>query len=265
MGRTVREIADWMEQWARPEWAESYDNCGLLIGHESQETDCIVTALDVTEGAVDYAISIGAQMIVSHHPVIFRPVKSIVDTQRDGARLLKIIEHRLAVCAAHTNMDAAVGGTNDIAARKLGLVNVQPLKALETEESGVGMGRVGELSESMTVTEFARYVKEVFQAGNVRLVSREASGLVRRVALCTGAGMDFFGEVVKQRADVYLTGDVTYHGAEAALTGGVSIVDAGHFATELPIAEAMACYLRQQDESLRVEPFRKAVDPFQTI
>ena len=113
MGCTVKEIADRMDGWADPAWAESYDNCGLLIGHGEQQVDSVVTALDVTEETVDYAIRMGAQMIVAHHPIIFRPVKSIVDDTRDGARLLKIIEHRLAVYAAHTNMDAALGGTNE--------------------------------------------------------------------------------------------------------------------------------------------------------
>ena len=260
MGYTVREIADWIEEWADPSWAESYDNCGLLIGHEDQEVDTVVTALDVTEGAVDYALSVGAQMIISHHPVIFHPFKRIVDSDRDGARLLKIIEGNLAVCAAHTSMDAAMGGTNDIAAERLGLLAVRPL-----EEEGVGMGRIGTLPTIMTMQEFAEYVKQAFEVEHVRLVCQDPSDLVHQVALCTGRGMSFFEEAVKQGADVYLTGDVTYHEAEAAVSGRTGIVDAGHFATELPIAEAMAGYLQQQDEELKVYPYTEAEDPFRTI
>ena len=264
MGYTVREIANRIEEWADPSWAESYDNCGLLIGHEDQQVDTVVTALDVTEGAVDYALSVGAQMIVSHHPVIFHPLKRIVDNGREGARLLKIIEGRLAVCAAHTSMDAALGGTNDIAAEKLGLLSVRPLVPVP-EEDGVGMGRIGNLPKSMTVTEFAELVKRAFDIDHVRLISRNPKELVVSVALCTGRGMSFFAEAVKQRADVYLTGDFTYHVAEEAVVGGVSIVDAGHFATELPIAEAMAGYLQQQDEELKVYPYTQAEDPFRVI
>jgi dinuclear metal center YbgI/SA1388 family protein len=264
MGRTVGEITAWMADWADPAWAESYDNCGLLIGHEQQQVDTIVTALDITEQVVDYAISVGAQMIVSHHPLIFRPIKSIVDDNRDGKRLLKIIENRLAICAAHTNMDAALGGTNDIAAERLGLLHVKPLCPID-EEGGVGMGRIGVLPRSMNVRDFALFVKEAFETDSVRLISSNPHKLVYRVALCTGKGMDFFKDAVRQDADVYLTGDVTYHEAEAALAGNVSIVDAGHYATELPIAEAIAQFLQQEDESLQVFPFGGNRDPFVTL
>ncbi|MFR8088961.1 MAG: Nif3-like dinuclear metal center hexameric protein [Lachnospirales bacterium] len=264
MGYTVREIADWIEEWADPSWAESYDNCGFLIGHEDQKVDTVVTALDVTEGAVDYALGVGAQMIISHHPVIFHPFKRIVDSDRDGARLLKIIEGKLAVCAAHTSMDAARGGTNDIAAKRLGLLAVRPLCPIQ-EEEGVGMGRIGTLPTIMTMYKFAEYVKQAFTVEHVRLVCQDPSDPVHQVALCTGRGMSFFAEAVKQGADVYLTGDVTYHEAEAAVSGRTGIVDAGHFATELPIAEAMAGYLQQQDEKLKVYPYTEAEDPFHTI
>lgn len=265
MGRTVREIADWIGDWANPAWAEPYDNCGLLIGHEQQQVDCIVTALDVTEKAIDYALSVGAQMIVSHHPLIFRPVKTIADSSRDGARLLRIIEKRLAVCAAHTNMDAALGGTNDIAAERLGLLDVKPLRPVGETDSGAGMGRLGRLGRSMSVREFALFAKKAFDAQSVRLVSAQPEQLIYRVALCTGKGMEFFQDAVTERADVYLTGDVTYHEAEAALSTGVSIVDAGHYATEQPIAEAMAQYLQQMDDTLQVYPFLQSADAFQTL
>lgn len=264
MGCTVKEIADRMAGWADPEWAESYDNCGLLIGHGEQQVDSVVTALDVTEETVDYAIRMGAQMIVAHHPIIFRPVKSIVDDTRDGARLLKIIEHRLAVYAAHTNMDAALGGTNDIAAERLGLLYVRPLSPVGGD-TGAGMGRVGNLPKAMSVREFALYAKDAFDAESVRMVSRDPERTVYRVALCTGKGMSFFEEAIRQHADVYLTGDVSYHEAEAALAGDVSIVDAGHFSTELPIAEAMAQYLQQEEEGLQVYPFTAQTNPFQTL
>ena len=141
---TVRMIADWMAAWADPAWAEDYDNVGLLIGHEQQEVDTVVTTLDVTEGAIDYAAKVGAQMIVSHHPLMFRPTRRIVDSDRDGARLLKLIERQLAVCAVHTNMDAALGGTNDIAAERLGLLDVCPLQPVN-DASGAGLGRIGSL------------------------------------------------------------------------------------------------------------------------
>ena len=127
------------------------------------------------------------------------------------------------------------------------------------------MGRIGTLPTIMTMYKFAEYVKQAFTVEHVRLVCQDPSDPVHQVALCTGRGMSFFAEAVKQGADVYLTGDVTYHEAEAAVSGRTGIVDAGHFATELPIAEAMAGYLQQQDEKLKVYPYTEAEDPFHTI
>ena len=265
MGRTVKEIADWIAEWANPQWAEDYDNCGLLVGHEQQQVDCIVTALDVTEKTIDYALEVGAQMIVSHHPLIFRPVKRITDGDSGQAKLLRIVERRLAVCAAHTSMDAALGGTNDIAAERLGLLDVRPLRPVGDPECGAGMGRIGRLPRPMSVREFAHFSKKAFEAQSVRLISPEPEKPVYRVALCTGKGMGFFQDAVRELADVYLTGDVTYHEAQDALSTGVSVIDAGHYATEQPIAEAMAQYLQQEDDSLQVYPFTQSEDVFQTL
>ena len=262
---TVRMIADWMAEWADPSWAESYDNVGLLIGHEDAAVDTVVTALDVTEGAIAYAVREGAQMIVSHHPLLFRGAKTIVDGDRDGARLLMLIENHLAVCAAHTNMDAALGGTNDIAAEKLGLTDVVPIEPVPGDDSGAGMGRIGRLPAAMTVRQFAELVKEVFDIPSVRMISSDPDAVIQKTALCTGKGMGFYKVARMAGAEIYLTGDVTYHEAEEALATGAHIIDAGHFGTEFPIAEAIAQYLQQQDETLTVLPYREARDPFTVV
>ncbi len=262
---TVRMIADWMAEWADPSWAESYDNVGLLIGHEDAVVDTVVTALDVTEGAIAYAVREGAQMLVSHHPLLFHAARTIVDSDRDGARLLTLIENHLAVCTAHTNMDAALGGTNDIAAEKLGLADVVPIIPVSGDDSGAGMGRIGFLPQSMTVRQFAERVKDVFDIPSVRMISPDPDAVVRKAALCTGKGMDFFKPARSAGVEIYLTGDVTYHEAEEAIATGAHIIDAGHFGTEFPIAEAIAQYLQQQDETLTVLPYREARDPFTVV
>ncbi len=261
MAQTARTIADWMAEWADPAWAESYDNVGLLIGHEEEPVDTVVTALDATEGAVDYALSVGAQMLVTHHPLMFRATRRITDADRDGARLLKIIERRLAVCACHTNMDAALGGTNDLVVERLGLLDVRPLRPIPDAE-GAGMGRIGILPHALTIAEFADLVKKVLEIPAVRVVSAHPETRLYRVALCTGKGMDFYEDAVREQADVFLTGDVVYHEAEEALLRPTAIVDAGHFGTEYPIADAMAQYLHEKDDLLSVYPYTNAKDPF---
>ena len=122
MDITVSQICQWMEEWADPAMAESYDNVGLLIGRPARRVKTLITALDATEAVIAYAVAKGAQMIVTHHPMPFRPVHRITDESRDGGRILSLAEHGIALYAAHTNLDCAAGGTNDMVARRLGLL-----------------------------------------------------------------------------------------------------------------------------------------------
>lgn len=270
MGYTVKQIADRMAMWADPKWAESYDNVGLLIGREAQEVTGVVTALDVTEEVIDYAVAMGAQMIVSHHPLMFRATRRITDGDRDGERILSIIEQKLAVCACHTNMDSAPGGTNDILAERIGLLNVSVLESLsadgtENAAADTGMGRIGYLPRAMRAEEFARHVCRVLDAPHVRLISREPDARILKVALVSGKGDSYIEEARRQGADAFVTGDITYHQAEEVYATGFTVIDAGHFATEQPIAEALAQYLQHEFPALSVYSWSLAQDPFRVI
>lgn len=262
MDITVSQICQWMEEWADPAMAESYDNVGLLIGRPARRVKTLITALDATEAVIAYAVAKGAQMIVTHHPMPFRPVHRITDESRDGGRILSLAEHGIALYAAHTNLDCAAGGTNDMVARRLGLLGVRPLVAKPEFGQGAGMGRIGVLPEAMKLEAFLDHVKGALALPYVRVVSGAVDRAVLRVALCTGSGMEFVHTAYEQKADVYLTGDITYHGAEEALTMDMVLVDGGHYGTEQLAADEIREYLIGKTSDLEVIRYPSGQDVF---
>ena len=263
MDITVSQICRWMEEWADPAMAESYDNVGLLIGRCDRKVKTLVTALDATEAVIAYAIEKDAQMIVTHHPMPFRPVRRITDESRDGGRILSLAVHQIALYAAHTNLDCAIGGTNDMVARRLGLLGVHPLVPKPEFGQGAGMGRIGTLPEAVKLETFLDHVKRTLAIPYVRVVSGTIDRAVLRVALCTGSGMEFVQNAYEQKADVYLTGDITYHGAEEALTMDMVLVDGGHYGTEQIAAEEIREYLMGKTSDLKVIRYPSGQDVFQ--
>ncbi len=262
MDITVSQICQRMEEWADPAMAESYDNVGLLIGRPARRVKTLITALDATEAVIAYAVAKGAQMIVTHHPMPFRPVHRITDESRDGGRILSLAEHGIALYAAHTNLDCAAGGTNDTVARRLGLLGVRPLVAKPEFGQGAGMGRIGVLPEAMKLEAFLDHVKGALALPYVRVVSGAVDRAVLRVALCTGSGMEFVHTAYEQKADVYLTGDITYHGAEEALTMDMVLVDGGHYGTEQLAADEIREYLIGKTSDLEVIRYPSGQDVF---
>ena len=210
---TVGDVADAMESIAPAALAEEWDNVGLLFGDREATVDTVVLALDVTPDALRFAIDNGAQMIVTHHPVLFRPVDRIVAP----SMLYQLVTSGIAAFAAHTNLDAAAGGVNDRLAETLGLVDVK--------EAFGGIGRVGTFKEPMTPTAFAELVKNKLGTA-VQL--HEGSRAVSTVAMVGGAGGEYAFET---EADAFLTGEMKHH-EWIALPDTLTVAVAGHYATE---------------------------------
>lgn len=227
MSITVRQIADFMEEWAPLSYGESYDNPGLLLGRRSQTVNTVLVAVDASEEVIEQAISQQVDLLVTHHPLIFHAIKRITDEDRSGRRILTLIENKIALYSAHTNLDTAPGGNNDRAAALLGLQRVQAVGA-DGEQKCL---RVGYLPSSMTLEELAKLVKERYQLGQVRRIGNEGQ-IVQKVALCTGSGMDFMTLAIKEGANALITGDITYHKADEAQAAGLGLIDATHFGTD---------------------------------
>ena len=226
----IREIIGALEEFAPLSLQDSYDNAGLQIGlTEDAEATGALLCLDVTEEVLDEAVRRGCNMVVSHHPLLFRPCKSITGADYIERCIIKAIKNDIAVYSAHTNLDNAKDGVNYRIAQKLGLADIAVLDP-KREDEGTGAGIVGQLAEPMDKEDFIALVKEVFDAGCVRFNSWSGEK-VTRVALCGGAGAFLMSKAVAAGADAFLTGEVGYHrffGHENELL----LMELGHFESE---------------------------------
>ena len=235
-----------LERIAPRHLAEDWDNTGLLVGSYAQKMERILVALDVDDTVVAEAIERRADMIVAHHPAIFRGMKQLRTDLPLGRRLAALLTHGIAVAAAHTNLDITRGGVNDVLAARLGLEKLSSfITTAQTDGSAESLGRIGTLPTPVAIDDFAHSVCKRLGVSHVRLV-RAADRPVRRVAVVGGAGAEFIDTAVRRGADVYVTGDVKYHEAQRAAEQGMHLIDAGHFGTEVPVLPVLADLLRAE-------------------
>ena len=258
-----QDVMQAMERIAPRRLAEAWDNPGLLIGSPADEVRKILVALDVREETIEQAIEDGCDLIVTHHPLIFRGVKAVRTDDATGRKIARLIRADIAVFAAHTNLDSAAGGVNDVLAERLGLVS--PVSLVEGAADGEpGLGRIGELPAPLSLEDFAAFVKTHLELSALRVVCA-GSHAVHRVALCGGSGAEFIGRAAAKGADVYVTGDVKYHDAERAVGLGIHVLDAGHFATEQPIVASLAARLSNAlGKAVEIVAETRSSDFFQT-
>ena len=208
----------------------SYDNAGFLVGHGDAAVDTVLLSLDITGEVIEEAQAIGAQLIVSHHPVIFHPLRSVT-ADGEGALVMRLVEKRLAAICMHTNLDIAEGGVNDVLIEKLG---ARCEGALDED----GCGRVGELPQEMSMPAFLDFCKTTLGMNALRYV--DAGKSVRRLAVMGGAGADAMREALNKGCDTYVTADIKYHQFLDAVELGLNLIDADHFCTENPVIPAVA-------------------------
>jgi dinuclear metal center YbgI/SA1388 family protein len=254
--------------------AEGWDEVGLVAGHPSAEVTRVMFAVDPTLEVIDEAIEWGAELLITHHPLLLKGVTSVAANTPKGRAVHRLIESGTALLTVHTNGDSAVGGVSDVLADALGLQNVSPLTPAADGLPEEGIGRVGDLNESITLGDFAARVFGILPsvAGGVR-VSGDKDGLVQRVAVCGGAGDSLFDEVRASNADLYVTADLRHHPAsearEAAVNGRPYLIDVSHFASEwlwLPAAaEALGNVLADQGLDVEIRVSTTNSDPWDFI
>ena len=231
-----------LEQWAPLSYSEEWDNCGLQVGRRDKQLSKIMIALTPGEAAVQAAADAEVDMLLTHHPMIFKPTKSVTTDTVLGQSIIKLIQHDINLYCAHTNLDMAVGGVNDVLAKALKLQEVTILENI-TEEYGIG--RVGSLPEAMTLAQFLSMVAAQLECSHLSYQG-ELKRKVQKVALCGGSGISYLKAAQKAEADVYVTGDMKYHDAQLASELGICAVDAGHFGTEKHIVKVLAEFVEQQ-------------------
>lgn len=232
----VSEITSVIEAVAPLRWQESYDNAGLIVGRPDDEVHAALLAVDVTEEVLDEAERRGCDMVITHHPIIFHPLKRLNSASLVERCVERAIRRGIALYACHTNLDSAPEGMSFRLGQQLGLQNMTLLEPSEKDE-GVGFGVVGELAEPQPLMEYLKWVQQRLSVRTVRY-SDPATEQVQRVAICTGAGASMIGLARRRGAELYLTADLKYNDfmtPDKALT----VADIGHFESEFCAIELL--------------------------
>jgi len=232
---TVLDVAKVMELLAPLELAESYDNPGLQVGSYSQQVKKVFIALDMDCDTLSDAKKCGADMIITHHPHFFSPIKRLDLSEEKAYIASELIKSGISLYSAHTNLDSADGGVNDELAKRLGLCNVEKITA-----DGF-TSRMGETEET-TLLEFAKAVKEKLGCETVRFTG-EPDKKIKKVALCGGSGAFLLDEAKENGCDVLVAGEAKYNHYQHSEFLEISLVEAGHFETENIILEKISEFL----------------------
>ncbi len=240
---TVGDVLGWINEIAPFELAEKWDNSGLLCGSASNKVDKALLALDMSESVLDAALETGAQLIITHHPILFSGRKTLCEDDWEGRMLCRMVRNRLSLIAAHTNYDMAVGGVSDPLAKALGLSNVRA-----DESDSQSPIRIGDI-EPVSLTAFTKTVSE--KLGDVVRVYGRGDSLIKRVAVCGGAGGEYAHLALKMGADAYVTGEMRYHDSIDLAAQGMATLHAGHDATERIAIKPLAEGLQKRADELQ--------------
>ncbi len=267
MALILQDILQILDRIAPSEMAEEWDNVGLQVGGLGREVEWIWVALDPSIEVVSAACREGVGLLVTHHPLIFRPLRRIDTQTSPGTVIEAALRHGLAIYTMHTNLDAAPGGLNDLLAKKVGLRRIQPLTAAAGRRQRSGLGRRGELPRRLPLSRLAWQLKQRMKLENVRIVGNLDTP-VKRVAVSTGSGGSLVPSFLASAAEVFITGDLRYHDAREIETAGRCAIDIGHFHSEYLMTSDVTQRLRQalkrRHAGIRVQAYLNEKEPFRT-
>ena len=260
---TVKEVIDALEQFAPLPLQDDFDNAGLQVGLTEADVTGALLCLDVTEGVIDEAAARGLNLVVAHHPLLFRPLKRVVGQTYVERCTMKAVRDGIAIYAAHTNLDNAVGGVSYEMARRIGMQDVRILAPRMVGERTCGAGVIGTLPHDEDERSFLTRLKADFHVSALRhgaLTGRS----IRRVALCGGAGAFLLDKAVSQKADCYITGEFQYHdyfGREDELL----MVEMGHYESEQFTTAIFERLLKERFPAMRIEYTSLNTNPINTL
>lgn len=256
------EVIACLEKIAPRCFAEKWDNVGLLAGRDDKEINKILLALDPTSDVVEEAAAWGADLLITHHPLIFSGIKSVTTSDFIGKRVFNLIFQDICYYAMHTNFD--VMGMADAVADELELEKSQVLDVtFQDEISKEGIGRIGEVLRTMSLEECAKYVKDKCKLSSVKVFG-DPHKLIDVVALIPGSGKDYIDIAIAKGAQVVITGDIGHHNGLDAVEKGLAVIDAGHYGLEKIFTSYMEEVLRRELPDIKI---KRAVEkePFWTV
>ncbi len=243
MAITVKEIEEALFKWAPRSLAEEWDNVGLQCGNPEADVETIAICLDITPASLSFALENGADLVISHHPLIFKPL-SCLNLKNYTARLLAgFLRHEISVISMHTNLDSCTGGVNDRLCDLLEITDRHPLVPSKGIP-GVGLGRTGRLKKSMAQEEFLEYVRERLSLKCLPYAGR-VSMSIRSVSVCSGSGSSLFDYALAEGVQAFVTAEIKHSVARKAEAEGVLLLDAGHFETEQPVVASISGFLTE--------------------
>ena len=257
---TVADIGRFLEEFAPQRLAEEWDNVGLLVGDAEQSVTRAMTCLTITPASADEAVARGAQLVITHHPLPFKPFKKLTTGTTPGRLLLRLIRHGVAIHSPHTAFDSAAQGINQQLAEGLGLSGIGPLLTRPDEPTPLGSGRCGALPMAVPLAEVAERLKQFVGVQHLQVVGQLARP-IERVAVACGSAGSFLEPALRAGCDLLITGETNFHTCLEAEASGIALLLPGHYASERFAVERLAQIVARQFPSLECWPSQSEQDP----
>lgn len=257
--RIVNDVIKEMEKIAPTYLKEDFDNVGLMVGDRSKEVKKVLLALDCTLNVIEEAKRENADLIITHHPLIFRRPSNITTDTLQGKKIIELIKNDISLYSSHTNLDSVENGLNSTIVSLLGFEECAILEANKKEQSA-GIGRLVSLNESISLEQLVDKVKKALSINHLRVVN--GNDKITKIAIINGSGQDFIGKAVSLGADCIITGDTTYHFASDYKELGISILDVGHFASEQLVFFNVMKKLEEKFRDIEFITSKVEEDPF---
>ena len=261
---TIDHVIQFLEEFAPPSLAAEWDNVGLLIGDRSRQVQRIMTCLTVTPASVAEAIDQQVDLIVTHHPVLFRPTKRITTDTLEGRLLWNLMSSGISVYSPHTAFDSTRGGINEQLAEGLGLTDIRPLIESSVEEPEVGTGRMGQFKTSGTLGDLIAAAKGFLNVQSLQVLG-DATRPVRGVAIACGSGGEFMQTAADAGCNCLVTGEARFHTCLEAEALGLALILTGHYASERFAVERLSETLARKFADLTVWASRQERDSLRSI
>ena len=259
----IQQVCEYLNQFAPTRLAEEWDNVGLLTGDRAADCERIMTCLTVTPDSAAEAIEQRAGLIVSHHPLPFRPLKRLTTDNTPSKLIWDLTRAGVAIYSPHTGFDSALEGINQSLAEKLGLKQVKPLKLIPEDQQQLGAGRRGVFGDGkQQLAAFADSIKQAFGKQTVKVVG-QPDRTVEKVAVACGSGGSFLSDAIRAGCDTFVTGETTFHTCLEAQASNVNMVLVGHYDSERFAVENLADRLSSQFGDMKIWASTKESDPVQ--
>ena len=255
---TAREVTEIIEEWAPLSIQESWDNAGFHVGHPQTKVKGVLLSLDVTPSVLKEALALGANLVISHHPLIFKSLKQLCGQDQVACMVEMAIKKNLVIYSSHTNVDKVATGVSGLMAEMLHLKDIEILNR-DKEELPVGLGIVGNLPEPLETSFFLTEVKRLFHLSSLR-ASCMYIPLISRVSVCGGSGSLLIQKAMESGSDIFLSGDISYH-HYFNTEGKMILADIGHYESEIAIVSKMAHILWQKNLTFAVSISKTNTNP----